>query len=307
MISAVKMAISLPMMILVLFSFSYAGEVILIDSDRQFRFAATCFKKSDYLLAIAEYKRFIHFFPGDKRVREAKYNIAMSWFFSDKMDKAIEAFNEIMDNYEIDDFTIKSYFKKSRCHERLKEYGEATVALLGLSMIADSVETRDEAYYRTGWLWLQSPSWEKSKKYFSKISGENREKYRIPSLAERLEAGPAKRKGPLAAGLLAIIPGLGHLYCERYHDAAVSFFLNVALAYSAWELFKNGNNALGCLVTLLETGFYSGNISSAITGARKYNRRQKEDFIDHLRRNLKVKLSAQKNMEGVMLSLKYRF
>ena len=305
--SAVTVALAALMTFGLFFPAPCFGKAILIDPDRQFSFAEACFKESDYPLAIDEYKRFIHFFPDDERIKEAKRGIAMSWFFEDRMDKAIHMFDEIIDDNDIDDFTIQSYFGKSRCHERLKQYGDATAALLSISEMVDSVETKDEAYYRMGWIWLQSPGWENSGKYFDKISAGNREKYKIPFLTQRLDEGPGRGKSPLAAGLLAAVPGLGHMYCGRYHDAAVSFFLNVALALSAWELFKNDNNALGSLVTLLEIGFYSGNISSAVRSAHKYNRRQKRDFIDHLKKNLKLKLSAEKDMGKAALSIKYRF
>ena len=288
-------------------SVCHSGNLIQIDADKQFQFARSSFQNSDYSQAITEFKRFIYFFPEDTRVKEAEYTIAMSWFFQERMDKAIPAFEKIMDHGALDEFALKSYIHKSMSHERLKEYGSAALTLSNLAVIADSQEVEDEAHYRMGWIWLDSMELEKSKKYFAKISEPNREKYRLDSLSQQLEAGPGAKKSPLAAGLLSIIPGMGQLYCGRYHDALVSFFLNAALGWSAWELFENDNNALGSLVSLLEIGFYSGNISSAVTGAHKYNRRQNRHFIDRLKQNLKINLSAGQHMNDLTFSISHQF
>ena len=285
----------------------HSGSLLQIDADQQFQFAESSFKNSDYSQAIDEFKRFVYFFPQDRRVKEAEYTIALSWFFDKRMDKAMPAFEKIMDQGAFDEFTVKSYIHKSMIHERLREYGNAAVTLSNLAAIAESPEVRDEAHYRMGWVWLESMELEKSKKSFAKIARTHRKKYRIDSLSQSLEAGPGKKKSPLAAGLLSIIPGMGQLYCERYHDALVSFLLNAALGWSAWELFENDHNALGSLAAFLGIGFYSGNISSAATGAHKYNQRRARHFIDRLKQNLKINLSAGRQMDDLTFFVTYRF
>jgi hypothetical protein len=63
---------------------------------------------------------------------------------------------------------------------------------------------------------------------------------------------PIKRKNPTTAGLLSIIPGAGHLYCERKRDALISFFLNGAMIYAAYEAFDHDLDVLGGIITFFE-------------------------------------------------------
>jgi len=89
--------------------------------------------------------------------------------------------------------------------------------------------------------------------------------------------------------LLAIIPGAGHLYCERKKDALISFLLNGAMIYAAYEAFDHDLDVIGGIITFFELGFYSGNIYSAVNSAHKYNRNEKSKFLDYLRKKYKNK------------------
>ena len=134
--------------------------------------------------------------------------------------------------------------------------------------------------------------WEKAKVHFNKISPENREKYRLEQFLSELDnKEQLKYKDPTAAGLLAIVPGAGHLYCERHRDALVSFLVNGALIFAAYEAFDHDQNALGGIVALFEVGLYSGNIYSAVSSAHKYNRYEKDRFLKYLKEQAKIDLS----------------
>jgi len=112
---------------------------------------------------------------------------------------------------------------------------------------------------------------------------------------------------PNTAGLLAIIPGAGHLYCERNKDALISFLLNGAMIYAAYEAFDHDLDVIGGIITFFELGFYSGNIYSAVSSAHKYNRDEKSKFLDYLKKNTKVNISLGKHHEGESLLLVCKF
>ena len=75
---------------------SFAGPVITIDADRQFKFAGRYFRAGEYYRAIGEYERFICFFPGDARNELALYKIGLSYFKGEKFEEAINAFNALL-------------------------------------------------------------------------------------------------------------------------------------------------------------------------------------------------------------------
>jgi hypothetical protein len=112
-------------------------------------------------------------------------------------------------------------------------------------------------------------------------------------------------KEPATAGALAILPGLGHLYCERPKDALVAFLLNGLTVWAAIEAFDEDLQVLGSLLLLLEVGWYAGNIYSAVNCAHKYNRKVRNDF----RRSLpdRLNLSLYTTRGGLGLALRMNF
>ena len=89
------------------------------------------------------------------------------------------------------------------------------------------------------------------------------------------EASKSKRKDPVLAGILAaIVPGAGHLYCERPKDATLAFLFTGAFAWATAEAFEEDNEELGVGLGLIALAFYGGNIFSAVNVAHKFNDRQ---------------------------------
>jgi len=272
--------------------YSHAGQAVLLDPDRQFQFAEYYFEKGEYYRAIGEYERFIYFFPEAKKVELARYRIALAYLKGERYQEAIQAFKLLIEKYPNSAYAIKSYLRISEAYIRLKRYDEALINLDNLITIAPDQNTKDEAYYQRGWIYLEQGLWENAQTCFDKISPQNRETYRLKQLLDELDKKKLlKRKDPTTAGLLAIVPGAGHLYCERYRDAFVSFLVNGALIFAAYEAFDHDQNVLGGIITLVEVGFYSGNIYSAVSSAHKYNRDEKNRFLRYLQKRSRIKIS----------------
>jgi tetratricopeptide (TPR) repeat protein len=265
----------------------------VLDPERQFQFAEHYFQKGEYYKAIGEYERFIYFFPLSNKVELARYKIGLSFLKGEQHKEAIQAFNALIQDYKNTEYALKSYLKISKTYVLLKHYDMALTSIKNLITIAPDKEIRDEAYYQGGWVYLEMGLWGKAQKYFEKISFQNREKYNLSQILMGLDREmPLKRKNPTTAGLLAIIPGAGHLYCERKKDALISFLLNGAMIYAAYGAFDHDMDVLGGIITFFELGFYSGNIYSAVSSAHKYNRDEKNKFLDYLKKNAKIGISS---------------
>lgn len=272
--------------------YSYAGQAVLIDPDRQFRFAEHYFQKGEYYRAIGEYERFIFFSPEARQVELARYRIGLAYFKGERYKEAIQAFQLLIERYPNSVHAIKSYLGTSEAYVQLKRYDEALINLENLITVAPDQNIKDEAYYQCGWVYLEKGLWENAQTCFDKISAQNREKYRLKQFLKELDKKKLlKHKNPSIAGLLAIVPGAGHLYCERYRDALASFLVNGALIFAAYEAFDHDLNALGGIITFVEFGFYSGNIYSAVSSAHKYNRDEKNRFFRYLKEHAKINLS----------------
>jgi TolA-binding protein len=272
---------------------SYADQEIVIDPERQFQFAEHYFQNGEYYRAIGEYERFIYFFPLSDKVELARYKIGLCFLNGEQYAEAIKAFDELIEDYKNTGYAFKSYLKISRAYVLLKRYDAALTGIKNLITIAPNQEIKDEAYYQGGWVYLEMGLWEKAQKYFEEISVQNRKKYNLKEIVMELDRKlPLKGKNPTTAGLLAIIPGAGHLYCERKKDALISFLLNGAMIYAAYEAFDHDLDVIGGIITFFELGFYSGNIYSAVNSAHKYNRDEKSTFLNYLKNNTKIDISS---------------
>ncbi len=299
--------------ILLTTSSSLYSKTIKIDSQKQFNYASSLFSSGDFQEAISEYKRFIFFFKDDPRIKQAMYRIGMAYYNMKNFRMAAQSFMILSDKFKDDDlipddFITLAWFRTSECYFFLNAKEQAVNHLENMITFTENQKIIDEARYRIGWIFTNTGQWDKAAASFSKISKQRQNKYKLKILEEELEkAGKIPSKNPDIAGLLAVIPGLGHLYCERYQDAAISFVLNGALIASAWLSFDNNNPALGGLLSLIEIGFYSGNIYGAVSSAHKYNMNQQAVFIDKIRKKVKVRLSAIPEKKALFLSFHYNF
>jgi tetratricopeptide (TPR) repeat protein len=290
--------------------YSYAASEIVLDPGGQFQFAEEYFQRGEYYRAIGEYERFIYFFPESEKIELARYRIGLSYLKGERYKEAIQAFSALIDEYQDTEYALKSYLGIGEAYVLLKHYEMALTGLNDLITIAPDQEIRDEAYYKKGWVYLEMGLWEKARGCFEKISSQNRERYNLEKLSIELDGKmPIGRKNPTVAGLLAIIPGAGHLYCERKRDALISFLLNGAMIYAAYEAFDNDLYALGGIITLFELGFYSGNIYSAVSSAHKYNRNERNRFLKYLKEHARISLSlVQPNKDkSLLLSCQFSF
>ena len=304
---------------LLIFSFhSYAYPEIVLDAERQFQFAEQYFQKGEYYRAIGEYERFIYFFPLSDKVELARYRIGLSFLKGERYEDAIQAFNVLIEEYRDTQYALKSYLGISEAYVWLKGYDMAITSLNNVITITTDLpvrvrtqtgqEIRDKAYWKKGWAYLEMGLWEKARDSFERISPQNRERYNLKKILIEIDRRlPLKRKNPTIAGLLAIVPGAGHLYCERKRDAFISFFLNGAMIYAAYEAFDHDLDVLGGIITFFELGFYSGNIYSAVSSAHKYNRDEKNKFLNYLKKHTRINISLSKNNDSKSLLLLCQF
>lgn len=279
-----------------------------IDPDRQFQLAEKYFQEQDYFRAISEYKRFIYFFPQASRVGPATFKIGQSYFRNKEYNNALGFFKKVSAGYGGTALAVKAVLMQSECYLSLQAPGPAVSVLEQLAAHTHDSDIRDEAFYRIGWIYFDTQSWDKARTFFEKIEPQNRRKYRLSELLREFDAvGAIPQKNPALAGLLGLIPGAGYLYTARYHDALIASLLNGALILAAYTSFDNENYALGAILTFVEIGFYSGSIYGSISAVHKYNRRQTRDFIQNIKQNKKVHLSGGYMDGGGFVALRIPF
>jgi tetratricopeptide (TPR) repeat protein len=278
---------------------AYADATVVLEPQRQLQFAEDYFQKGEYYRAIGEYERLVHFFPEAAEVEEASYKIGLSYLRGGQYAEAMQAFQGVIRRYVDSRHAVRSYFGIAEAQVRLKKYDEAHITLEHLIRMAPDRDVIDEAYYRCGWVYLEQGLRKEARECFDRISSSNRERYEIEKLMKEMDKeAHLRRKNPTTAGLLAVIPGAGHVYTERYRDGLVSFLVNGAMIFATYQAFRHEQYALGGILTVVELGFYSGNIYGAVNSAHKFNQDQENRFLQHLREHAKITLGLQQPQEG---------
>jgi TM2 domain-containing membrane protein YozV len=143
----------------------------------------------------------------------------------------------------------------------------------------------DEARWRLAWSFLLGHRFPEAERAFRAIQPPSPHAEAAGKLAE--ESGrlaTRRRKSPLLAGILGIVPGLGHLYCGRTADGLTSLGVNALLGAGTASALSKGADAAGVVLGLLTGSFYGGSIFGGVTWAHRVNRATAQERVDALRR-----------------------
>lgn len=287
---------------------AFGGDRLTIEADSQYRYAQSRFDAGAFDEAIAEFNRFIHFFPADPRIPRARFQIGQAHFDAGRYEAAAAAFKALTDGYTGSALDNQAYFMLSRSHAGQGMVEQAMVDLHNLMALSPPAEMIDRAHYELGWLQLDQGRYSLADQAFGRIGADNRKRFQVDDLQQELARSAAiPFKHPTTAGLLSIIPGGGQLYCGRYQDALTAFVINAGLIWAAWEAFDDEHYALGSVIGFVEFGFYAGNIYGAVSSAHKYNRDRAGEFREGLIRYRQMALSLAPVPEGAVLCLKVDF
>jgi len=271
-------------------------EVPTLSADRQIGLGDHFFKSGEYDRAVTAYETFLYFFPGHEQAAYARFQVARSFLKQGKTEAALERFEKIYSEGSGTQFQVEAGFMAARCYTAL---GMKDRALSMLSLVGETTDdpaVRERIFYETGWTWLEAfPVLTEAEiaaaaANFEQIPVTAGKRLHVQAVLDALEQARhhddgllASMKSPGLAGTLAVIPGAGYLYCERYHDALISFLFNGAMVLAAWEAFDEGHEALGAVLSVVELGFYGGSIYGSMSAAHKHNRRRTGIFMEGLR------------------------
>jgi TolA-binding protein len=284
------------------------AQDIKISPEQQYDFAKHLYQNGQFHKAAEEYQRFAFFFSQDPRKREALYLAADAFYKSGEYETALRILNDLGKTMPIDAVGTKSYFLAAECFLNMAAPSQALVQLNNLITISDETRVRDRAYFRMGWIYIEQMDWAAARRSFSHISPTS--DLPVANINNALaQSDTIPRKSPALAGTLSIVPGAGQLYCGRYQDALAAFLVNVGLIWAAVDAFNQEQYALGGLLSFVGTGFYTGNIYSAVSSTHKYNQKQKQLFIQGVKQRISLRLepSLQEDDHGVRLSLNFHY
>ena len=284
-----------------------SGQII-IDSDQQFTFAKTLMERGEYLQAINEFERFIHFFPENENVPKARFFIGLCYLKGKNYETARKVLSEVYRTYRSQSIGGKALLMIGESYYRQAISTEAIHYFEKVIKEYPDTEIKNQAIYRLAWSRMQANQWQEASDTFKMVEGGSLLYGGSQILSElSLEGQFLPYKDPTTAGVLAgILPGMGHAYCGRYKDGLVALLVNGLFIWAAVESFDRDHEALGVILGFLELGWYSGNIYSAVNSAHKHNRKLKNDYLKSLPDQFRINLSIQR--DGTFgLALKFDF
>ncbi len=260
------------------------AERIVLDSEKQMAFARHYMEQEEYDRAAQELERLTYFFPEDSRVPEARYMTGWCYLKQRRFERARKILWEVHEAHSGHALGGRALYLIGESY-RLQGIGkEAAYYFDRVLAEYPDARTAEEARYRLGWVHMEAGQWREASQTFARVGEQSPLRETALDLADKsMEGLDIPRKSPGAAGVMAgVLPGLGHAYCGRYQDAAVSFLINGAFAWAAVEAFDQDHEVLGGILGFLELGFYSGNIYSAVNCAHKHNKNARKSFLEAL-------------------------
>ena len=276
--------------------------------EQVLEFAHHLFSEQEYFRAVGEYQRFLFLYPDHPQAQNAALRIVQCYFRGKRWHQALEAVNAFLRDYPQSSLRWEARFLKARILDELgrgedarKEYEAIIEDQPGRPLVA-------EAWYLIGLSFAKEGRWLEADQALSQVGSEDLFYVRAQKVQQIVaEESEARRKDPALAGLLAaLLPGAGHLYCDRPRDATIAFVFTGAFAVATYEAFNQGHQGIGVGLALITAAFYGGNIYSAVNVAHKYNDREERRQQERLAPYGKISFD-QPQAPSVSLSLKFSF
>lgn len=278
----------------------------LMSVERVFSYAKALEKERDFNRAATEYGRLVFFLrhhpeASFKQKEEVFYRHALALANAGATDEALRAFSVLGASFPTSRYISPALLRMGQIYEKaglVEEAKRRYQTLLG----------RDQRFaipvrLRLAWLALQ------------KDTGvtEARDHLRKTEDAAPVERGSAMhhtldrlvdrpRKNPQLAGILtALLPGSGHWYLERPQDGLFAFLSNGLLLAGSVQAFQRDISGLGVVLGVIELGWYTGTIFSAVSLTHRFNRRIRAERLEEIRPFLQLDPA----FNGLELNLHY--
>lgn len=227
--------------------------------------------EGDAYRAIGAYKEYLHLAPDPADGDVVRYRIALAYFMGEQWEAALFASN-----------------LRGR-----PEVRQAGVLLGGAALYRDGQYERVAAHleaaqhgyarYLTGWSWVKQWSFEAAALAFDAVPADSVWRTSAQALADELSRPvEVSHRSPWLAGILSIVPGLGHVYLGMFGVSVSALLWNGAFGWGLYETVRARQWGLFALLAVLESVWYFGTIYGAVSGAQRHNRDAVLNYVEAL-------------------------
>ena len=242
--------------------------------------------EGDYYRAITEYKTFLHKALDDPRRSRVDLKIAWIYHVAERPDAAEELLRRIaLDRRDdVEGWWARLYaghvamtsdqpLRARRAYEGVIKDCEPVLAQQSLAVPrSECLELTTRARLGLARYWAELDDFQTASSQLGSLPKSAPQAADARKVAEYVATLEIPRKSPGLAGLLSIVPGLGHFYLGEVGIGIVAMVWNGAFIFATVDSFVAGRIGQGTLLGLLELVWYGGTIFGAISGAHRFNR-----------------------------------
>lgn len=254
------------------------------DSDASLAVADGFYFDGDYYRAIGEYQRFLFAYPDDPRRFSIELKIA--WIYH-VADRPVNATYELKRLETVTDDPRKSRWLNLYLADALFDT-DPLLAKNRYESVYDSCASDDAeceelktfAALGTARFHAARYDFNMASKSLRAVPEKSIHRATADDVAEYVDGLRIPRRSPFLAGVLSLVPGLGHFYLGEWGIGLVAMIWNGVFIYAAVDSVIAERYGQAALIGLLEFIWYGGTIFGAVSGAHRFNRDAKQIVAD---------------------------
>jgi len=249
-------------------------------------YADHLFNDGDYYRAITEYRRYLYLTRGrGAAAYRAAMAIGEAYLRSRQLEAAAAQFESVAQRASEGRIRGVALLSAGRAH-LLGDRHLLAAARLGEARVAagDDVIIGDEALYLMGWARVAQQDWDSAQSIFGELSGRSGPRQvSAQSALQRFETREAlDQKNALLAGVLSLIPGLGHMYLGQWTVGFAALFWNALFIFATGYSIYNAEWGVAAVLGVFELSWFSGTMFGALNGAFRHNKDLASNWLDDL-------------------------
>lgn len=256
------------------------------DAQLALSFADHLFLDGDWYRAISEYRRYLFLVKGrSAEAPRAALAIGEAYLRGEQWDAAGRQLDGIAQRAADEPLRRIALFGAGRAYllDGRPEYAKPRFRLL----VEDQQTPRElleEAQWLLAWGQFDAGELELAEKTFMTIAAAGgRRAMAARGVVDALRTRAAVDfKDPLLAGVLSLVPGLGHFYLGQWGVGLTSLVWNGLFIFAATSAWLTGQWGPALVLTLFEIGWYGGAVFGAVAGAYKHNRDAVRNWRDEV-------------------------
>lgn len=249
-------------------------------------YADHLFADGDYYRAIGEYRRYLYLTRGQG---SASARVAMAigeaYLRGGQLDAATSQFESVAEHAQDPELRGMALLSAGRAALNNEKPLIAAARLAEARALSDiNPAIADEATYLLGWARFARKDWNGARGAFYTVSQSDSPRVaEAKKLVKRLDTrGEFKKKDPLTAGALSLIPGLGHMYLGQWNVGIAALSWNALFTFATIWSVATGEWGVAAVLGVFELSWFSGTMFGALNGAFRHNRDVEQNWIDEL-------------------------